>query len=244
MILLPSLVAKTQARSSRFHLEEPHRIPDIHQKVFWEKIYDTLLDHKFYSPVVRNIKQYINPLFGYFGRCVHPTTHEIGYFHSGVELEFSSTRKIFPIAPGILEYSGYGAINGYYVLLSHPDVRTEDGYVLHSMYCHLKKPLVKFSSYQKMLREISLGSYPEIPIEAKQELGTAGNSGVTRDDVPRLYLQLDFRKYGEQPIVIDPLLVLNGQEGINKTASITSVGELESFIKKLETKKTSKKSKK
>ncbi len=244
MIILPSLVEKTRLRPYRLEIEEQHRVPDIKEHVdFWEKVYDRLLALKFYSPVVRNIAQYINPLFGYFGRCVHPNTHEIGYFHAGVEMEFASSRKIFPVASGILEYSGYGAINGHYVLLSHPQIQTEDGYVLHSMYCHMKKPQVRFSSYQKMLREISLGTYPQIEVHAKQELGTAGNTGVTRDESPRLYLQLDFRKYGEQPIAVDPLLVFNGDHEENATAYIHSKEELAEFIKSIEQYKQEKKKK-
>ena len=66
-----------------------------------------------------------------------------------ISLDLKSGRNIYPVLPGILEYSGYGAVNGHYILLSHPQIQTEDGYILHSMYCHLKKPLVKFNSYQK-----------------------------------------------------------------------------------------------
>lgn len=236
MLRIPSLVNSTQVRPHRLSLEELHLIPHTSKRAFWKQVYETLYNEKLRSPVVRNIRQYINPLFGFFGIRVHPSTHEIGYFHAGVELEFPKTRRVFPVADGILEYSGYGAINGYYVLISHPQIQTEDGYILHSMYCHLKKPLVKFSSYQKMLREISLGTYPEIPVTIKQELGLAGSSGVTRNDQPRLYLQMDFRKYGKESIALDPLRILNNEQGRNSTAAIKTKGALEDFLKKQKTK--------
>lgn len=229
---LPSLVHNTEVRPHRLSREEMQLMPHAGKRSFWKKVYDTLYQYKFRSPVVRNIAQYINPLFGFFGKRVHPSTHEIAYFHAGVELEFESPRKIYPIADGILEYSGYGAINGYYVLLSHPEIQTEDGYILHSMYCHLKKPLLQFSSYQKMLREISLGTYPSIEVSKKEVLGMAGSSGVTRNAQARLYLQIDFRKYGKETILLDPLLVLNNERGKNTTAHITTKEALDDFLLK------------
>lgn len=205
MIILPVLRDKTIPRPDRPLFEESYHIPDIvnHAKI-WSEIYSVIRDLKIYSPVLRSIRQYINPLFGYFGFRVHPVTKEPKYFHTGISLDLKAGRKIYPVLSGILEYAGYGAVNGYYVLLSHPQIQTEDGYILHSMYCHLKKPLVKFNSYQKMLREISLGSHPIIEINSKTVLGLASTSGLSRDTYPGLYLQLSFRKFDCTPIVIDP----------------------------------------
>jgi hypothetical protein len=233
MITIPSLVDRVLPRPNKNAFEESSYVPDPSHNIFWQKVYEELYSFKFSSPVTHNVNKFINPSFGYFGACVHPTTHEIGYFHAGIEMEFSNSRKVFPIANGILEYSGYGAINGHYVLLSHPQIKTEDGYILHSMYCHLKKPLVKFSSYQKMLREISLGTYPEIIVPKKTQLGETGASGVTRDENPRTYVQLDFRKYGHQPIAIDPLMVLNFESAPNETATISNKKQFDAYMKNL-----------
>jgi len=233
MIIIPSLLNKVIHRPKKTMFEEPSYIPNPKHNIFWEKVYEEMYSLKLSSPVTHNVNKFINPLFGYFGSCVHPKTREIGYFHAGIEMEFKKPRKVFPVADGILEYSGYGAINGHYILLSHPEIKTEDGYIFHSMYCHLKKPLVKFSSYQKMLREISLGTYPEIKISKKDQISETGASGVTRDEMPRTYVQFDFRKYGQQPIAIDPLMVLNFETIGNETASIKNKKQLKTFIESI-----------
>jgi hypothetical protein len=111
-------------------------------------------------------------------------------------------------------------VNGYYVLLSHPDIVTEDGYVFHTMYCHLKKPFVKFNSYQKMLREISLGSHPIVLVDMDVCVGHASTSGVSREQYPGLYFECSFRKFDEIPIVIDPLQLYYVRPVRNKTADI------------------------
>lgn len=221
MIVLPPLFEKTVPRPHKPNFEEQYRIPDIYNdNDFWEKIYDYLSSLKFHSPVLRDIKKYINKQFGCFGYRVHPVTREPRYYHVGVSLDLRAGRKIYSILHGVLEYSGYGAVNGYYVLLSHPQIQTEDGYVFHSMYCHLKKPLVKFNSYQKMLREISLGSYPIIEIDTKTILGLASTTGVSRENHPGLYLQFSFRKLDHTPIVVDPLRSYGLTQMINSTATL------------------------
>lgn len=221
MIILPSLKDKTQLRPNRPSFEELYRVPNIDDHDdFWEKMYDYISSLKFHSPVGSNIEKYTNKDFGYFGYRVHPVTKEPRYFHVGVSLELETGAEIQPILPGVLEYSGYGAVNGYYVLLSHPQIQTEDGYILHSMYCHLKKPLVRFNSYQKMLREISLGSYPIIEIDTKTILGNASTTGIAREHHPGLYLQLSFRKLDQTPIVIDPMRAYTDKSYVNNTADI------------------------
>lgn len=225
-MVLPSLKEHTMPRPGKPRFEEPYLVPDDQYDDFWESIYRSLRSLKFRSPVVRKIRSYINPLFGFFGFRVHPVTQEPHYFHAGISLDLKNNRKIYPIASGILEYAGYGAVNGHYVLLSHPDVLTEDGYVLHSMYCHLKKPLVHFNSYQKMLREISLGSYPLVEVPADTVLGTAATSGLSRENHPGIYLQLSFRKYNEIPIIIDPLRVYQEKKGVNTSREMSSPEEI------------------
>ena len=218
MIILPEISDKGIPRPGYLDFEAPCIVPDRKEyRAFWGQVYQQLHELNFHSPVGEEIEQYINPKVGYFGFRSHPTGKSEPYYHIGVEMDFENQNEVKPIASGILEYSGYGAINGYYVLLSHPQIQTEDGYILHSMYCHLRKPLVRFNSYQKMLREISLGAYPLINVKSQEILGFADNSGVVRGEDPKLYLQLDFRKYGETPISLDPLPIFVGETRINKT---------------------------
>lgn len=216
MLHLPSLKKIIVPRPNMLLFEEPCCIPNDHFQVEWGKIYEQLRKIPFKSPIRKDFLAYLKKDTGTFGFQTHPQTKKENYFHLGISLSLPPNTKIFPISSGILEYSGYGAVNGHYVLLSHPEIQTEDGYVLHSMYCHLKKPLVKFSSYQKMLREISLGSYPLIEIPLETELGTASFSGVTEKGAPTLYLQLSFRKFGEDPIVFDPVQVFSEKKTQHK----------------------------
>lgn len=204
-IILPPLAEYTRKRPYKGHFEEDCLIPSEDYVQWWEQVYTMIRAYGISSPVKRNPFSYINPSHGFFGFRTHPVTNEENYFHTGIALEVKSGRKIFPVLPGILEYAGYGAVNGHYVLLSHPEIQTEDGYIMHSMYCHLKKPLVKFNSYQKMLRKISLGSHPLIPIDKSTLLGNASVSGLVHDQQPILYLQISFRKFGQPSIMIDPL---------------------------------------
>lgn len=213
MITIPSLAPHTKARPGSHDFEPAYLVPDhsSDSDKFWNTVYRELKEAQLKSPIEANISELVNPEYGYFGPRPHPVISNREYFHLGIEYNFPKILPIHPVQNGVLEYSGYGAINGYYVLLSHPDIKTEDGYILHSMYCHLKKPLVNFTSYQKMLREVSLGSYPIIFISEDTLLGNSGSSGVVSQGDYKLYLQFDFRKYGETPIVIDPLRVLTGE---------------------------------
>jgi hypothetical protein len=233
MIIIPSLIKKSIPRPNRPQFEESYLVPDKeNNKDFWNQIYAHILSLKLQSPVEQAIKKYINSDFGYFGFRVHPVTRESRYFHAGVSLDLVSGHNIYPVLPGVLEYSGYGAINGYYVLLSHPEIQTQDGYILHSMYCHLKKPLVKFNSYEKMLREISLGSYPLRPINIKTILGVASTTGVSRENKPGIYLQFSFRKFDTTPIVIDPLRAYLKKTYQNTSADIVDQKSIDKILNK------------
>ncbi len=215
-MILPSLSQYTHTRPERYDFEPPYLIPDMREYAsFWNTIYHRLNSLSYSSPLDTDVFDYINTDIGFYGPRPHPNNPARKYFHIGIQLDIPKGAKVTPVLDGILEYSGYGAINGYYVLLSHPDIRTEDGYILHTMYCHLKKPAISFTSYQKMLREISLGSYPLIPVSSDDILGEAGQSGLVDYEKNLLYLQMDFRKFGETPIVIDPLRVLKEETRMN-----------------------------
>ncbi len=218
MIVLPSLLNYIRPRPNRPKFEENIFVPDFNEySSFWEEIHKIIYALSAEEPITGDLFKKIDESFGFFGNRIHPITHEPHYFHSGVEIGARAKQKVRPLLNGILEYSGFSITNGYYVLLSHPYIQTEDGYILHTMYCHLKKPLVKFSSYQKMLREISLGSYPLIEITKDIVLGLVGSSGDTIGDKPKLYLQCDFRKFNYKPIVIDPMYFFSNKIHINKS---------------------------
>jgi hypothetical protein len=215
MLLLPSLLPYTKKRPGQHDFEPPYTIPDGRYTEFWDDVYKQLYALSFYQPLPGSIETYVSKEHGFFGKRPHPIDTNKPYFHIGIELITKEPNKVQPIAAGVLEYSGYGAINGYYVMLSHPQIVTEDGYVLHSSYCHLKRPQVTFNSYQKMLREISLGSYPIIEVPSDTVLGVTGTSGIVSDQQHTLYLQLDFRKYDEVSITLDPYRIFTNTEKKN-----------------------------
>jgi len=204
-ITLPGIKKFSSNRSYYGDFEENCYIPIEKGSDIWGEVYTLLRAYGLNSPVKKEFKKYIDPTYGFFGLCTHPVTKEANYFHTGISMSFSSGKNVTPVLSGILEYSGYGAVNGYYVLISHPQIQTEDGYVFHSMYCHLKKPLIKFNSYQKILREVSLGSHPKIPIALEKIIGVSSVSGLVSKNNSQLYLQLSFRKFDRDAIVIDPM---------------------------------------
>jgi hypothetical protein len=218
MIIIPSLKEYTKVRPRRPQYEKPSLVPDFPTYPdFWKEIKKIFFALSLNTPLRGDFLKKVNPIAGFFGSRVHPITGEPHYYHIGIEMDARAKQQVKPILKGVLEYSGYHIDNGYYVLLSHPHIQTEDGYIFHTMYCHLKKPLVKFSSYQKMLREISLGSHPIIEIDTNTVLGLVGSSGETIGDKPKLYLQCDFRKYGEQSIAVDPMNFYSSGVHINES---------------------------
>lgn len=221
MIVLPALTNYIKPRPHRPKFEELYLVPDFSGNLeFWDSIKPMLFELDLYSPFEKDVLEYINPFCGFFGNRLHPVSKEPSYYHLGLEFTVKAKTEVHPLMKGVLEYSGYSAVNGYYVLLSHPHIQTEDGYILHTMYCHLKKPLVKFSSYQKMLREISLGSYPIVEINRDTVLGLVGSSGVAVGESPKLYLQCDFRKFDKKPIVIDPMNFYSQKVHVNESRKI------------------------
>jgi hypothetical protein len=224
MIVLPALKQYTKSRPYKAKFEQNYLVPDFEQhKDFWSLVHQFLFSLSVRSPFKKAFQEYINPQVGYFGDRIHPITGQAHYYHIGIQIDVEPKQEVTPLLQGVLEYSGYGAVNGHYVLLSHPEIQTEDGYILHTMYCHLKKPLVKFSSYQKMLREISLGSYPIIPISLDTVLGQVGTSGLSDASKPSLYIQCDFRKMDCDPIVVDPINFFDEKTYRNKTYNSLSV---------------------
>jgi murein DD-endopeptidase MepM/ murein hydrolase activator NlpD len=148
----------------------------------------------------------------------------------GVDFDGAPKTPIFPIFDGILEYSGFGAINGKYVMLSHPEIRTEDGFVLHSLYMHLRDLKVSFTAYQKMLREVSFNTYPQIPVLQDSQIGILGQTGNAKG-YPHLHLQLEFRNEAGDIILVDPLRALGFSSQDNLTKDISTKKTYMKFLK-------------
>ena len=161
----------------------------------------------------------------------HPVKKIGNYFHTGIDFDGKTKTPITPITKGILEYSGFGLINGKYIMLSHPEIRTKDGFVLHSLYLHLRDLKISFTSYQKMLREVSFNSYPLIEIGTDKTIGLLGQTGNAKG-YPHLHLQLEFRNEKGDIILIDPVPVMGIPPGESLTKDIKDESEYSVFLQK------------
>jgi murein DD-endopeptidase MepM/ murein hydrolase activator NlpD len=228
MKYLPAIKEMTKPRPGTDSGKDQHLVPNEEYDEFWEAFYETLRTHFNFSVPVENSDKKINPYFGYFGFRFHPVKHESKYFHLGIDITDKSKTEIRPILDGILEYSGFGLVNGNYVFLSHPEVLTEDGFKLYSIYMHLKNVNVKFSSYQKMLRQVSFNHYPNIEVKKETVIGGMGSTGNSEGAHVHLHLQLEFRDEKGDIVVVDPLRVLGYVTLKNLSSEIKTKDE---FIK-------------
>lgn len=231
MNLLPSIKKHVISRPGNYNSAATHYVPDASSLAFWGSFYEQLVNQFSLDLPFSDADKKINPFFGYFGIRYHPRKKESDYFHAGVDFDGVPKTKIFPITDGVLEYSGFGLINGKYVMLSHPEIKTEDGFVLHSLYMHLRDLKVSFNSYQKMLREVSFNTYPQVPIDRKQEIGLMGQTGNAKG-YPHLHLQLEFRNEKDEIILIDPVQALGLAPGESLSSGIRNQEEYEKFVEK------------
>lgn len=215
--------------------KDRHLVPDEEYNEFWEAFYNTLRTHFNFNSPVLDFSKKINPYFGYFGFRFHPIKHEPKYFHLGVDITDRAKTEVGPILDGVLEYSGFSIVNGNYVFLSHPDVLTEDGFKLYSIYMHLKNTRVKFSSYQKMLRQISFNHYPNIEVKKETVVGGMGSSGNSEGAHVHLHLQLEFRDEKGKIVVIDPSKVLGVPSLKNLSSEIKNKEEFKIFLEENKT---------
>lgn len=224
--MVPSFEGYIQKRPGKNARKGEQYIPNSEYGDFWNEFYDKLHEHTLFDKPLPHLEDKIDPYFGYFGFRFHPNTHELQHFHTGISITEKPKRPIVPVCDGLLEYSGFDMVNGFYVFLSHPHIQTEDGYVMHSLYMHLKKPSVKFSSYQKMLREISFNNYPKVVIERGTKIGEVGSSGIPDGKHHHLYLQIEFRHpEKKESIIIDPLRLFGLRNHTNRSADFTSVDD-------------------
>jgi len=224
---LPSLHGRIEKFVSDVAYKRTHiqrYVPKKGEEEFWDVLYAILAKSDLFSQPVPNVHKKINPYFGFFGNRWNPSTRQPGNFHTGIDIEGRRKTVVHPITNGILEYSGYGATSGMYVMLSHPRITTEDGFVLHSLYMHLREAKVKFSSYQKMLREISLHTHPRVSVSDDTVIGLIGDSGQSKypDGYVHMHMQLEFRNKEGHIIFIDPARLLGLEKYGNETADITT----------------------
>ena len=230
MKYLPAILEMAKQRPGRDAGKDKHLVPHEEYNEFWEAFYKTLRTHFNFSSPIKDCDKNINPYFGYFGFRFHPTELEPKYYHLGIDISGKSKTEVKPILDGILEYSGFGIVNGNYVFLSHPEAQTEDGFKLYSIYMHLKNTSVKFSSYQKMLRQISFNHYPNVEVKSGEVIGGMGSSGNSEGAHVHLHLQIEFRDEKGNIVVIDPAEVLGIKSEKNLSADVKDREEFEKFF--------------
>lgn len=232
MILLPEIEDKILKRPGAYTGKAKHFVPDLEYDEFWEAVYGTIASSGRLQLPLQGSGEKINPYFGNFGFRWHSINHKPDYFHIGIDISGKAKTALYPVANGVLEYSGYGVVNGNYVFLAHSDIQTEDGYHLCGLYMHLRRISVKFNPYQKMLREMSFHTYPEIPITKDTSIGTIGSTGNAMH--AHLHLQLEFRNKKGTIIAVDParMLGLGFQPKENITALLKTKKDFEALYGK------------
>lgn len=226
--ILPSITQHLTLRPGQYGGTKQHFIPNVSHTEFWGNFYEELALRGLSLPCAQADKS-INPYFGYFGLRFHPTQGIPHYFHAGIDFDVPSKTPVFPVTDGVLEYSGFGIIDGKYVMLSHPEICTEDGFTLHSLYMHLRDTKVAFTPYQKMLREVSFNTYPRIGVPSEMVIGTVGQTGNTKG-YPHLHLQLEFRNEKGDIVLIDPAQAFGIGAGENLSQGISNEKEYEKFL--------------
>ncbi len=230
---LPSIEGKLRRRPGASRkTKQPIYVPDEKKyPKFWREWYQALDATRLFELPFEDAEQSINPFFGYYGFRWHPVAHEPDSFHTGLDFSASKKTDVGAVANGILEYSGYDVMNGNYVMLSHPEIILENEDRLMTIYMHLRSNVVKFTSYQKMLREISLHTYPEIPIKKEETIGEVGNSGeITGSDI-HLHLQVQIKRKKGGVVALDPARVLGIIPKQNMTATIENDQDFCDFYK-------------
>lgn len=122
--------------------------------------------------------QTVLPLIGYrltspFGYRIHPISGNTT-FHYGVDLAAPAGTKVVSVAEGTVTETGYGAVNGNYIKVSHAG-----GFVTH--YTHLK----------------SIGVKKGDRVTKGEKIGTVGSTGYSTGP----HLHFEVRKDGK---VLDP----------------------------------------
>ncbi len=203
-------------------------VPKPEEEVFWRNLYEVIKgDVK--SPLSRKGIE-IDPYFGYFGYRFHPVIMRPDYFHIGIDMMARKGEMVYPVANAVLEYSGSSTLNGNYILLQHPEIKTEDGFTLHSMYMHLNTFFIEFTLLEKVMRELGAKKLTTKKIFTDgKPIGEVGATGNVRGIVPHLHLQMEFRNRAGVIIAIDPGKALGFTPQENFTKTIKSKAEFMDF---------------
>lgn len=201
---------------------------------FWQHAYSFLKKHECIQCPTKKEEIIINELFGYFGKQLHPITKQEDYFHIGLDISAPRKTPIYPILPGILEYSGFTLTNGWYVMLSHPHITSEDGFTLYTLYMHCRQVSVKFNTYQKMLREVSMHTHPKIIIDKETQIAEVGWSGNVENTHSHVHIQCEFRNKEGDIVAINPseLLDIPHQQNLSQGYTKDQWEELQTVFSK------------
>lgn len=235
MKILPDIERKAIKRPGNFNGKMKHYIPDMNSHSrFWKEFYATISDAEELVAPIDNFAEKVNPYFGHFGFRWHPINFTPKYFHIGIDVTERIGTEIFTVAKGHLEYSGYADINGNYVMVSHPEIKTSDGFILQSTYMHCKKNLVNFNLTQKILREFisSKMSISNIKIGKDTAIALLGDTGNKLGVVPHLHLQFEFANKAGKRIAVNPFKLYGIEAKNNLTASLETTNEFSLFYQK------------
>lgn len=213
---------------------QSHFVPNSDAE-FWDTFY-ALSSRKLqlFQPIP-GIEGLVNPYSGRFGFRWHPVAGKPEYFHIGIDAHTHAGTPISAIDQGLFEYSGYAALNGNYIVVSHPHIVCEDGFVLNSIYMHCDTMAHRFNLAQKICRKY-ISKAPEwvnIPIRKSETLATVGSTGVEGGYAPHLHLQLDFVSPDQtKRVSVDPLRMLGLSERHNLTSEIHDIDEFRRFYER------------
>lgn len=229
--MLPAIGHKTTKRPG--DVPQNHYIPN-NDNVFWDEFYAQISETLQLSQPLANIAELVNPYTGRFGYRWHPVAAKPCYFHIGIDIHNDIGTPIYAIDDGLFQYSGYAPLNGNYVVISHPHIKTEDGWVLNSIYMHCDTFIHKFNLVQKVWRKYitTIPLWVNIPIRKSDLIATVGGTGVDGGYVPHLHLQLDFiSPDGSKRVSVDPVKMFGFNLSPNLTAEIRSLDEFRDFYR-------------
>jgi murein DD-endopeptidase MepM/ murein hydrolase activator NlpD len=207
-----------------------HFIPDMdNENDYWDFFFSKIRNLFPLKFPVLNGENLIDKFTGNYGYRWHPVKQQPNYFHAGIDININAGTEVFAVAEGIFEYSGFHPVNGTYILLSHPQICTEDGFTLFSSYLHLSKYMVKFSIIHKIFRELGFRKITNKRIRKGQLIGLSGDTGNSVDVYPHLHLQLEFRKE-EKIIIINPCELFGIKSFNNITAEIKRKEDFKNLI--------------
>ena len=229
--MLPAISNKIVKRPG--NVPASHFIPNDDIE-FWDNFY-TLISEQFQiAQPIEDIGKWIEPYFARFGYRWHPVAGKPRYFHIGIDVHTPMGMPIAAIADGKFEYSGYAPLNGNYVVISHPQIATEDGFVLNSIYMHCQTVAHRFNIFQKLCRKCvsKKPGWANIPITQSDIIATVGDTGIEGGYPPHLHLQFDFVSAdGSKRLSVDPCRIFKLEMAPSLTSEIRDFEDFQQFYK-------------